>query len=148
MTTIAYHHESKIIAVDSYSTSDTRVANSNAEKWLTIGNDLIVFSGTISDVKHFIEAYKNGKCESDDVDVTAFVVRSGELNRGGVHRGNYWEEPINYNDALGSGSAFALAALDFKMTAKEAVQYASTRCIFTGGTVHTFSAVTGEKVNL
>lgn len=148
MTTIAYHHESKIIAVDSYTTSDARITNQNAEKWLRIGGDLIVLCGAISDIKHFVEAYRHGKCEAEDVDVTALVVRNGELNRGGVHRGNYWEEPINHNDALGSGSAFALAALDFKMTAKEAVQYASTRCIFTGGTVHAFSAVTGEKVNL
>jgi hypothetical protein len=40
--------------------------------------------------------------------------------------------------AWGSGRDFAIAAMDFGCSAKEAVKYARTRCTYTGGKVRTF----------
>lgn len=39
---------------------------------------------------------------------------------------------------MGSGYQFAIAALDLGKTAKEAVNYAKTRDIYTGGRVRVF----------
>ena len=43
--------------------------------------------------------------------------------------------------AIGSGAEFAMSAMDFGMTAKEAVEYTMTRDIYTGGEVTVFDTV-------
>ena len=46
--------------------------------------------------------------------------------------------PVEHNRAIGSGNRFALAAMDFGKTAKEAVEYAACRDVYTGGKVESF----------
>ena len=57
----------------------------------------------------------------------------------GVHGTDVWHLMGTHSSkieelwAWGSGGDFALAAMDFGMTAKEAVEYAGTRDVYTGG---------------
>ena len=39
------------------------------------------------------------------------------------------------NESFGSGSSFALSAMDFGKSAKDSVKYAMTRDIYTGGKI-------------
>ncbi len=50
-----------------------------------------------------------------------------------------WRQPLDpaNPDAIGSGSAYALAAMDMGASAEEAVRAAMKRDIYTGGTVRT-----------
>ena len=56
----------------------------------------------------------------------------------------FYKTRITYNDANGSGHKFALAALDHGKTAEEAVGYAATRCVYTGGAVQVINVESGE----
>lgn len=46
--------------------------------------------------------------------------------------------------AIGSGRDFALAAMDMGATAKEAVEMAAKRDVYTGGTIRTVIIDSGE----
>ena len=54
-----------------------------------------------------------------------FFVKDGLLKR----------YALTYNDADGSGYAFAISAMDFGCDARGAVKYASTRDNYTGGRI-------------
>ena len=49
--------------------------------------------------------------------------------------------------AIGSGSQYALAAMDLGKTAEEAVVYASTRDVYTNNVTQVASLITEEELN-
>jgi len=53
---------------------------------------------------------------------------------------------VEYNDAMGSGEEFALAALDHGKTAEDAVAYAATRDSGTGGKIRVFDVAKMEFI--
>lgn len=138
MTTIAYDHERKQIAVDGRLTANGIIACDNADK--TIENDAgkWFLAGATCDCEQ-LSKMKHNESADPRPDVIAFLVKDNQVylvtvNDDGICE---WTE-INYNYSLGSGQRFALAALDFRQTAEEAVKYAATRDLYTGGTVTVF----------
>lgn len=140
MTTLAYSRKENVIAVDSRMTSDDIVQSDKFEKWLTgESGDIYFIVGCVSDAKRLMEAVESGCDEMDDTNaVQANLVRvSGEPCIIGVDSGFLFYDKLDDAEfrALGTGQHFALAALDLGKTAKQAVEYAMTRDIYSGGKV-------------
>lgn len=139
MTTIAYHHKSKTVAVDSRISNHGLVKSDSYDK--TIKNDigLWVFCGNACDMKDLCYLRHNDKTETVP-NCSAFLITDGicydvYVNKEGVCE--YFE--VTFNEAKGSGSELALAAMDHGKSAKEAVKYAITRDIYSGGRVRVFN---------
>jgi hypothetical protein len=64
------------------------------------------------------------------------VVDKGKVYRMGQSISNgFWIDECKFSRADGSGYKFALGAMDHGKSAKDAVKYAMTRDIYTGGKV-------------
>lgn len=139
MTTIAYNHKDKTIAWDSFSTRDGVIVDSNTQKKLTKNGVVFFISGAYSDQNKMIDYYFGTRHEFIP-ECNCFAVDGGKVYYCGVTESHeLWREEVTANQAIGSGWQFATAALDFGLSAKEAVKYASTRCIYTGGRIRTFN---------
>ena len=142
MTTIVYDHKNKQIAVDSRATSGGLITSDEDVKWFYIKNELWVMCGALCDKEVIIKAFESGDraYEIKEIpDANAIVFRDGKVfMRGVTETGEAWTQELTHNRCLGSGSSFALAALDHGKSAREAVQYAATRDCYTGGKVHVF----------
>lgn len=136
MTTIAYHHQSKTIAWDSRSVSAGVIVSDDHQKMLVRDGVTFWFSGCYADRDKMVDYYFGGRHEFVP-DANCYALDDGRLFYCGVtDEHEFWKEPINCNHACGSGIKFALSAMDFGKSAKEAVEYAKTRDCFTGGLVH------------
>lgn len=150
MTTIVYDHKERQIAVDSRCTRGAVILSDDKVKWVYKGADLLFFAGTVADFEAFIQHYgKAGSKPESEVDVDAFLIRDGVVYECSFCKNTgYWELPLAYNSALGSGANFALAALDFGKTVYGAVEYAKTKDIYTGGKVHVFDIESMQFLDL
>jgi hypothetical protein len=136
MTTIVYDHNAQLIACDSRRSSNGLIKTDSAIKYRYSGANLFFMCGFTCDMAKLIEAY-NGK-EVEACESHALVVSDGIVKLCGIEDGKFWIEPVDHNESIGSGSSFALAALDFGKSAKEAVEYAITRDCYSGGKVHVY----------
>lgn len=136
MTTIAYDNARKSIAVDGRCTGDGIIKTDEDIKYLFTCDQAWFFCGQVSDYYLLLQAFngeKVSKCDSN-----ALLVIDKQVYLCGVDEGRFWKEKVNYNCAIGSGYKFALAAMDFGKSAKEAVEYAATRDTYTGGKIFVF----------
>ncbi len=138
MTSIAYHHGDKEIATDSRITCGGIIQDDKASKTIKNEYGLWFFAGAVSDcidlstLKHNDKVYAISDC-------TAFLVSPTGVYFVCVNNDMYCQHTLlNYNDAMGSGREFTLAAMDFGKSAKEAVKYAMTRDVYTGGRIRVF----------
>jgi ATP-dependent protease HslVU (ClpYQ) peptidase subunit len=140
MTTIVYDHKNKIIAYDSRITAGSRVCTDTAnKKTIDKRRGWIWFvSSSESDTRSFIEEFDEHKESEIDYDLSAIVIANGEANMVTQWDGVLKMVPLYYSDAIGSGSRWALAALDFGCSAVESVKYATRKDAFTGGKVNKF----------
>lgn len=146
MTTIVYNHKDKQIAIDSRSSRDNVIITDNAIKWRTEQGALFFLCGLVPDFDMLIEAYF-GKALLTVPEANAFVIDKGIPYRIGVTEELiFWKSELTNSDSFGSGASFALAALDFKLSAAEAIEYTKTRDCYTGGTVHTYDLVKARFV--
>lgn len=147
MTTIAYDHKARQIAIDSRSTSGGIIKSDSRKKWITQGKDIWFFAGAHCDIHEFLCAFDGIKPERD-LDCIAMAVIGGIAYWCGVDNGDKttWKQALEDSDAVGSGQQFALSALDFGKSAKDAVKYAATRDIYTGGKVHLYDIKLGRFV--
>lgn len=137
MTTIAY--KDGIIAYDSRQTRDNRIVTDNVNKCSVVNGVSFFLSGVVSDEKALIDAYF-GTPASAAVECSGFVVDAGKLMRiGHDDDTGIWKQDLDPTnpDAIGSGTSYAIAAMDMGASAEEAVHAAMKRDIYTGGTVRT-----------
>lgn len=151
MTTIVYDHKARQIAVDSMTTSSGLITSDHEQKRCQEELSNIWFlSGRISDYDLLFDAYKDSDRAFDlqaISDAIALFVRDGSVFlRGVTDKGEAWTQKLTHSRCIGSGSSFALAALDFGKSAKEAVEYAMTRDIYTGGKVHVYDIESAEFI--
>lgn len=140
MTTIAYHHDTKIIAVDSRVTMRGVVSSDKHNKIIQKDNATFVLCGSTCDFDEFMALQKGEKYKGElDLDASGIKIIEQTPYRDAyyvfMHDNVMCEEKIDRNMTLGSGSGFATAAMDFGKSAKEAVEYAITRDIYSGGEV-------------
>lgn len=150
MTTIVYDHKNKLIACDSRYNTSGIIDSDNGEKFRWVGDDIYFFAGSSSDYQSFID-FHEGKLGSDHEwrpNASAIKVSDGVAYRVGVDdSGEAWVQAAKSSECKGSGGPFALAALDFGKSAKEAVEYAMTRDCYTGGKVRVFDVERMKFIN-
>lgn len=135
MTTIAYSHKHKQIAIDSRITSNGVIRCDSYDK--IIRNDIGTwfFSGNCCDNLALSLMKHDDHCDVAP-QCSALLINDGDVYLVLVNDGNYCEWfKTEHDAAYGSGQDFAIAALDFGKTPKEAVEYAMTRDCTTGGSV-------------
>lgn len=140
MTTIAYNHKDQEIAFDSRSTNGNIIMADDVMK-MEKHNDVYFFlAGCPCDFEMLVSRYFSDK-KKCKVDADCFTYDNGVFYKAGVDNcGLFWRQPLINNDVTGSGSMFALVAMDFGCNAEEAVKYAATRDICTGGKINVFRA--------
>lgn len=135
MTTIAYNHKDKQLAVDSRTTCGGIVASDKVNKTREVNGVLFIGAGLPHDINQLIDAYPN-QCVDADYGAIVYAIDSGKVFRfGQTAAEGWWVDEVLFSRADGSGEQFALAAMDFGCSAKDAVKYAMTRDICTGGKV-------------
>jgi hypothetical protein len=151
MTTIAYHHESGLIACDGRSTQGIYITQDNAQKWLEIDGAVWFFTGSVHDRDAFLK-YQSGELSgqpSHDIECSAFLVSGGKAYECGVTReGQAWSVELCYNHATGSGKDHAVASMDHGKGAVDSVRYAATRDTRTGGKISALDVRNGQWVAL
>jgi len=152
MTTIVYDHKNKQIACDSRTTIGGTIIDDESIKYKTVDDKLWFLSGSPGDADTFITHYKPLTETNAHLNIDAiFLIIQGDCV-GGVYRAIkneqdvYKECILDHNFTAGSGDMWALAALDHGKTAKEAVEYAMSRDIYSGGKVHVYDIEKGEFI--
>lgn len=147
MTTIIFDKKRNQIAVDSRMTNPQGVIfTDNSDK--TIKNDIGVWfcAGVVSNHVDIVKLSHNEECKIVPESI-ALLIKDGCVYQVAVSdSGICAYEKQTTNDGIGSGYKFALSALDFGKSAKEAVEYAATKDCFTGGKVRVFCTKTGEEI--
>ncbi len=137
MTCITYHHKDKQIAYDGRCTGGGLIKSDNDEKVDKKADLIFVLAGSLDEKEHLISQYP-GKLEKP-VSVSGFLIKDKIVY--GICGDDLdiaeWE--MRYSDAHGSGAHFAIAAMDHGKSAKQAVKYAITRDIYSGGRVRVFN---------
>ena len=140
MTTIALNFKDGQIAVDSRCSAGSVIVSDSANK--VIVNDLGVwfFAGTVADRAQLV-TLSPGDHATHDIDGGALLIKDGEVFLVYIDGEDfrYCEVKCDCNDTLGSGGVFALAAMDFGLSASEAVGYAMQRDIYTGGAIQVYN---------
>lgn len=136
MTTIAYDHYEGVIAVDSRVVLQGVISSDEKDKVIYKGAVAWVLCGSVCDFDDFTSLTKGQRFESElALDVSGIRAVDGKAYYVFMHGDVLCEELLTCSLTLGSGATFATAAMDFGNSAKEAVEYAMTRDIYTGGKV-------------
>jgi len=137
MTTIAFND--KEFAYDSRVTADGIVLTDEDEKAVQIEGAYYIGVGIAYEIDKLISAHlgKEDIPEDFSPECLVYKVVKGEgVYQIGVHDEGIYCHLTKYgNYSCGTGEHFALAAMDLGKSPKEAVEYAKTRCIYTGGKV-------------
>lgn len=135
MTTLVYDHERKQIAIDSRVSSNGTVRTDKYNKVRVNDLGTWFFTGKCCDEESLSNLSHDDKVEIAP-DATALLIHNSEVHLVLVNEEGYCEWfKTEHSCAYGSGQDFAISAIDFGKTAKEAVEYAMTRDIYTGGEV-------------
>jgi len=135
MTTVVYSHKLKQIAVDGRVSAGSLISCDTYDKTRKRDGLIFICAGMVADIDILVESYPYGYEGMDELEATALVIDEGKLYQCTQHDKKYYVTPIDFDTAMGSGGDFALAALDFGKTPKEAVKYAMTRDMATGGKI-------------
>lgn len=143
MTTIIYDHKNKQIACDSREVCGNMIASDDVKKFLTINDSIWFSSGSASDGRIFAENANHNTKSPENSDCTSIQIKQGIAYIVAVDNNDVYKiQELEMSEGVGSGGRFALSALDFGKTAKEAVEYAMTRDVYTGGKVHVYDIAT------
>lgn len=137
MTTIAY--KDGVIAYDSQVTRGEIITYDDYDKRIDQKGVTFVFTGAVSDFDALVAAYFGAKPEGV-IDATAMVVNNGKVWIFAVdNETGPWHFPLSMDQpyAIGSGLAYALAAMDMGADPERAVQAAAKRDTATGGRIRT-----------
>ncbi len=138
MTTIVYDHKNKQIACDSRESANGFLHKDTAEKFYYRGDTVWFICGSKGDADLFIDDFEHNKESLDNLSCSGFYVKDGVAYVASCEDGIYKTSVMDYTDGVGSGGWLALSAVDLGRTAKEAVEYAMTRDLFSGGKVHVY----------
>jgi len=146
MTTIAFNNKSNQIACESQSTANGIIATNSAIKYREVDGEYWFFAGTVSDYDDML-GLKHNDLIKPIPDCSAYQVTDGKVWLVVVNNDGYCEKTLlDHDDANGSGQSFALAAMDHGRTAKQAVEYACTRDIYSGGKVWVFDIASNKFI--
>jgi ATP-dependent protease HslVU (ClpYQ) peptidase subunit len=139
MTTIAY--KDRVIAYDSRTTAGDLITSEDTEKKHVVNGVTFFMCGATSDYKRFHSLYFGGDEPIENMDASALVIDNGEMLLVAVSDDTgMWKQPMRLDNpcALGSGSTFALTAMDLGLSAFDAVKVAIKRDCKSGGIVRLY----------
>lgn len=137
MTTIAY--KDGVIAYDSRQTRGGAIVSDDVIKMRVVDGVSFFLSGAVCDEPALVAAYF-GTPSSVPVECSGYVVDGRKLMMvGHDDKSGVWRQELDQSnpDAIGSGAAYALAAMDMGASAEDAVRAAMKRDIYTGGKIRT-----------
>lgn len=136
MTTIAIDHDS--ISADGRSTDGDMIQSDSNVKVYKDRNLIYAFSGSVPDGDHLIDVVINGsEIIIENAKANLVTIENENIMCHVIVDGNLKSWNCTPPYALGSGEQFAIAAMDMGMTSKQAVKYAMTRDIYSGGKIKT-----------
>lgn len=139
MTTIAI--KDGTIAYDSRVTAGDLISDDDHEKCSIVNSVRFFFSGSLCDQERFIQLYFNLETNFKNIGCSAFVVVDRKLFKVAVDdEQGMWRQELKLSipNAAGSGSQFALTAMDLGCSAKKAVKMAIKRDSKSGGKIRTY----------
>lgn len=147
MTTIVYDHENKLIACDSReTTAGGFIVTDNATKFDRVNGDMWFICGNKADKELFIDNFEHNKQVPENVSCSGLLVRDKKVYKVCNEEGVYKLDELPSNEGLGSGGWPALCAVDLGHSAEDAVSYAMTRDVFTGGKIYLYDIELGEFI--
>ena len=148
MTTLAYHQKDGQIAVDSQSCIGGLISSDDYNKIKINDYGIWVLCGAVCDIEDFMSLQKNDEFSRNvDLEVGGLLIADEVVYYVFMNERIFCKEVVENNFTRGSGGDFALSALDFGKSAKEAVEYAMTRDIYTGGKVQVIDVKTGKVIS-
>lgn len=138
MTTIAY--KDGVIAYDSRVTRGSLIDHDDYEKLIHRNGHQFLFTGCGADFAALMDEFFGVKVSDNPLDANGLVITNGRICQiGRDAESGFWLDDVwmERSFAIGSGRDFALAAMDMGATAKEAVEVAAKRDVYTGGTIRT-----------
>jgi len=137
VTTIAY--KAGVIAYDSRVRRGDLIVTDSADKCRVEKGVRFFLTGYVSDEDELVAAYFGEGEISDGNSCAAFVVDGDKVLLIGAEDGEMYKQPVHSaGDAIGSGTPFALAAMDMGADAERAVEIAAGRDSATGGHIRCF----------
>ena len=135
MTTIVYSHERKEIAMDSRASRGGMVVTDKFVKMFESKGVKFFMAGLPADVKVLMEMYEDPEIMGLP-EVECLVLDGGKVySVCPSEEGTLSILECTFDCSIGSGGEWALAALDFGRTTRQAVKYATTRDLYSGGKI-------------
>lgn len=128
-----------VIVYESRLTRGMTIMTDEAEKKVQHKDIVFFFCGSKADEKFLIDAYVNGSRPPKEADAEAFIVHNGRVFRAGTHKGEFWYHEACDPDAIGSGSPYALTALDCGKNPSQALAMAIKRDACSGGKIRSYA---------
>lgn len=139
MTTIVYSHKLRAISYDSRVTAGGDIISDEYDKMVERDGKKYFVSGNNADIDIFLNEVGNNNEASEGIEICALMVENGDVSLVAISGdGRYKINKLQFNEGVGSGCCWALAALDFGKDTKEAVKYAAKKDSRTGGTINTY----------
>ena len=142
MTTVVYNHEEKEIGIDSRVTSGNFIESDDYIKMIEANGIKFFLCGEVAGMEMIVRNYP------DDLEFETnshgFLLKDGVITY--LYTDGLKIREITQNNSLsvGSGSEWALAALDMGKTTEEAIKYAMTRDNSTGGKIRIYKLTEEE----
>jgi len=144
MTTIVYDHKNKQVACDSRATAGGTILSDAETKYRKKGDYIWFMCGCSGSIDTFLTHFEALKDCAPNLDTSGIFVFDGNVYQACIDENVFREDLLEVSVGAGSGGDWALAALDHGKTAKEAIEYAMTRDIYSGGKVHVYDIEKGE----
>ncbi len=138
MTTIVYNHAKNEVAIDSRAICGGTINSNDYDKIIKTEDSIYFLTGHCSDFVPFVHGHDT-MTNQEGLECSAYMIKKSKVYLVTLEKGVYKTVELTYNDAAGTGWQWALAALDFGKTTRQAVEYAATRDTGTGGQIRVFS---------
>jgi len=146
MTTIAY--DGRYIAVDSRVSSNGHVASNDIDKFYENDDWVLFWSGAIHQKDLYINLFiAKGEFDYEQkVWLTAYEKKTKFVYHVYVEDKKFLMDKLEWADAQGSGSCYAIGAMDAGKSAVDAVKIAMNRDCATGGKIKCLDTKTGKFI--
>ena len=137
MTTIVYDHNRREIDIDSRITCGSRIDRESYDKTIQRSGAMWFLCGASAETELFVDSFTAGET-GKEYDVSAIVADGGKVYHCTYSAGRPLKSLLTYSDSIGSGSDYAIAAIDMGANAEDALKAAIRRDVYTGGNVRVF----------
>lgn len=138
MTTIVYDHKRREIAIDSRITCGSRIDSDSYDKTIQRSGAVWFLGGVSAETELFVDSFIAGET-GKEYEVCALVAEGGNVYHCSYNNGRPLKNLLTYSDSIGSGSDYAIAAIDMGANAEDALKAAIRRDVYTGGNVRVFN---------